>query len=102
MAASGRRQASETIQAVHGAPAALGATDTALDDMLAPLERTVKSYLTDTLAATLIELLAVCAIERPADPHLWLAQRLLEKSPDPNGYMIKRKGGGGGKASDVV
>ncbi len=83
------------------AATAPGSTDTALDDMLAPLERTVKTYLTDTLASDLIELLAVCAIERPADPHLWLAQRLLEKSPDANGFMIKRKGVGGGKAADV-
>ena len=64
------------------------ASNSAMDDMLAPLERSVKTYLTESISKDLIELLAIAAVERPKDPHMWLAQRLLEKSPQGASYAI--------------
>lgn len=66
--------------------------ETVLDDMLTPIERNVKTYLTETISQDIVELLALLAIERPDDPHLWLAQKLLERSETTNGhYYIARK-----------
>lgn len=52
-----------------------------MDDALTPVERDVKEYLVATLATDLAASLAQLAIERPADPYLWLARSLLSKSP---------------------
>jgi hypothetical protein len=52
-----------------------------MDDLLTPLERATKDYLMRTVSADLMEALAVMAVERPADPHLFLATRLLAASP---------------------
>ncbi len=59
------------------------------DDILTPMERNVKTYLTTSMSKDLVELLAIMAVERPDDPHLWLANRLLERSP--NGPFIAMK-----------
>ena len=52
-----------------------------MDDALTPVEREVKEYLVGTLATDLAAALALLAVERPADPHMWLARALLAKSP---------------------
>ena len=63
--------------------------DSVLDDILTPMERNVKTYLVNAMSKDLIELLALLAVERPDDPHLWLGVRLLERSP--NGPYIAHK-----------
>jgi hypothetical protein len=76
------RGAAASLPSSTGAGAAADAVSQpyALDDVLTPLERSVKTYLTDAVSRDLIELLSLMAVERPADAHLWLAQRLLERS----------------------
>ena len=63
----------------------------ALDDVLTPMERSVKGYLTDSVAKDLIECLALLAVERPPDPHLWLAQRVLERGAQGGLYVVVRR-----------
>lgn len=71
------------------------ASNSAMDDMLAPLERNVKTYLTETISRDLVELLAVASVERPKDLHLWLAEKLLAKSPQSKEFAIVRTDGKG-------
>ena len=63
------------------AAAPTAAPESTLDDLLTPMERNVKTYLTNTLSKDLVEILAVLAVERPVDAHLWLASKLLERAP---------------------
>ncbi len=63
--------------------------DSVLDDILTPMERNVKAYLVAAVSKDLLELLALMAVERPDDPHLWLGSKLLERSP--NGPFIATK-----------
>lgn len=76
---------SKPLSAAGAAPAAAAgpttAPDSVLDDVLTPMERSVKTYLTSSVSKDLVELLAVMAVERPDDPHHWLGLRLLERSP---------------------
>ncbi len=60
-----------------------------LDDILTPMERNVKAYLVAAVSKDLLELLALMAVERPDDPHLWLGSKLLERSP--NGPFLATK-----------
>lgn len=60
-----------------------------LDDILTPMERNVKAYLVAAVSKDLLELLAIMAVERPDDPHLWLGSKLLERSP--NGPFLATK-----------
>ena len=92
-----------------------------LDDILTPMERNVKAYLVAAVSKDLLELLALMAVERPDDPHLWLGSKLLERSPNgpylatkrsayalragragqgdgPEGAAVAAGGGGGGGA----
>ena len=57
------------------------AEESVLDDVLTPMERSVKTYLTSSVAKDLIELLAVMSVERPDDAHHWLGLKLLQRSP---------------------
>ena len=57
------------------------AEDSVLDDVLTPMERSVKTYLTSSIAKDLIELLAIMSVERPDDAHHWLGLKLLQRSP---------------------
>ena len=66
----------------------------ALDDILTPMERSIKSYLTNIIAEDLIELLSIMSVERPIDPHLWLAQKLLEKGPNAGTYLVVKRADG--------
>lgn len=59
-----------------------------MDNLLNPLERNMKAYLTFTLAADLTDLLTRLTLERPDDPFLWLARESLKKSPDNDKYGI--------------
>lgn len=77
----------------QGVVPATNLSTSAMDDLLAPLERAVKTYLTETLSQDLIELMAIAAVERPKDPHLWMAQRLLEKSPRGQELFISSRDG---------
>ena len=63
----------------------------ALDDVLTPMERSVKTYLTSSVAKDLVECLALLAVERPPDPHLWLAQRILERGAQGSAYVVVRR-----------
>jgi hypothetical protein len=63
--------------------------DSVLDDILTPMERNVKAYLVAAVSKDLLELLALMAVERPDDPHLWLGSKLLERSP--NGPFLATK-----------
>ena len=60
-----------------------------LDDILTPMERNIKTYLVAAVSKDLLELLAMMAVVRPDDPHLWLGEKLLERSP--NGPFIATK-----------
>lgn len=62
-----------------------------MDDILTPLERSVKTYLMGAVAKDLIESLALLATERPAEPHLFLAQQLLERGGCLNTYALVRR-----------
>jgi hypothetical protein len=55
------------------------------------MERSVKTYLTASVAKDLVECLALLAVERPPDPHLWLAQRILERGAQGSGYVVVRR-----------
>lgn len=81
--ASVKANATAAGASASAAPAAPAQSlaDSALDDLLTPMERNVKTYLTTTLSKDLIEILAVLAVERPVDAHLWLATKLLERAP---------------------
>jgi hypothetical protein len=70
-------------------PATLDSDDSVLDDILTPMERNVKAYLVAAVSKDLLELLALMAVERPDDPHLWLGSKLLERSP--NGPFLATK-----------
>ena len=59
-----------------------------MDDVLTPLERSVKNYLFKSVGHDLAELMAKLAVERPDEAHLWLAQQLLLKSKHPSRYTI--------------
>ena len=88
----------------HNGRVRITCTESVLDDILTPMERSVKTYLTSTLSRDLIELLAVLAVERPDDAHLWLASKLLERSPGGPFVAVKRsallaKKGGAAPAS---
>ena len=63
--------------------------DSVLDDILSPMERNIKTYLVSSVSKDLLELLAIMAVERPNDPHLWLGSKLVERSP--NGPFIVSK-----------
>lgn len=52
-----------------------------LDELLTPLERNIKTYLAGAVASDLIEVIAKLALVRPEDPHRFLAEQLLAKSP---------------------
>jgi hypothetical protein len=87
------------------AAAAAAAAPYAMDDLLTPMERSVKEYLTSAVAADLIACLSLLAVERPPDPHLWLAQKILARGPAGNMYMVVKRsvdlgGGGGGGAGE--
>ena len=51
-----------------------------MDDILSNTERNVKNYLVATVAKDLVELLSIMALEKPADPHAWLGEKLLLRS----------------------
>ena len=51
-----------------------------MEDILNTTEKNVKNYLVGTVGKDLIELLSQMALEKPADPHAWLGQRLIERS----------------------
>jgi hypothetical protein len=79
--------------ASSGAPASgavAAAPESILDDILTPMERSVKVYLTNTFSKDLIELLALIAVERPDDPHLWLGTRLLDRAAGGPYVIMKR------------
>lgn len=57
------------------------ADESVLDDVLTPMERSVKTYLNSSVAKDLVELLALMSVERPDDPHHWLGLKILERSP---------------------
>ncbi len=57
------------------------ADESVLDDILTPMERSVKTYLNSSVAKDLVELLALMSVERPDDPHHWLGLKILERSP---------------------
>lgn len=44
-----------------------------------------------TIVPTLVQGLIQMAIQRPSDPHLWLSEFLLQKSPQADDYEIRRK-----------
>lgn len=73
--------ASTPAAATPAAAPTAAAPESTLDDLLTPMERNVKTYLTNTLSKDLVEILAVLAVERPVDAHLWLASKLLERAP---------------------
>ncbi len=79
-AAGGAAGAAAAAAASAAAAAALPPASV-LDDVLTPMERSVKTYLTSSISKDLIELLAVMAVERPDDAHHWLGLKLLERSP---------------------
>lgn len=59
-----------------------------MESLLSPLERSTKEYLVSSVGKELVELLTELAVARPADPHLWLAERLLAKSPAAKSFEI--------------
>lgn len=77
----------------------------ALDDILTPMERSVKTYLTGTVGEDLIECLSLMAVERPADPHVWMAQRILERHPaGSNQFLVVKRNvdRAGGRSKEQV
>ena len=68
-----------------------------MDDILTPMERSVKAYLTSTMSKDLIELMSLMAVERPEDPHFWLASKLLERSPNGPYVAVARSAMMGGR-----
>jgi hypothetical protein len=55
------------------------------------MERSVKSYLTGAISKDLVECLSIMAVERPPNPHVWMAQRLLERGQDAGSYLVVRR-----------
>ena len=62
-----------------------------LDDILTPLERSCKEYLMSAISKDMIECISLLAVERPVDPHLWLAHELLKRGKVGGNYIIIRR-----------
>ena len=66
--------------AEQGGRPAGGAPDGPIAHLLTPLKRGTKDYLLRAVVPSLVHGLTQLAIERPGDPHLWLAEYLLSKA----------------------
>ena len=62
-----------------------------LDDILTPLERSCKEYLMNAISKDMIECVSLLAVERPVDPHLWLAHEILKRGKEGSNYIIVRR-----------
>lgn len=62
-----------------------------LDDILTPLERSCKEYLMSAISKDMIECFSLLAVERPVDPHLWLAHEILKRGKEGGNYIIIRR-----------
>lgn len=65
---------------------------TSIDHLLAPLKRGTKDYLLKSIVPSLVQGLTQMAIVRPEDPHVWLAEYLLERSPEGRSMQIVKRG----------
>lgn len=89
-AAAASRRTAKGVTGGSATGSTTSTSDSVLDDVLTPMERSVKTYLTGSVSKDLVELLAVMAVERPEDPHYWLGLKLLERSP-MGPYIATRK-----------
>ena len=62
-----------------------------LDDILTPLERSCKEYLMNAISKDMIECISLLAVERPVDPHLWLAHEILKRGKEGSNYIVVRR-----------
>ena len=67
-----------------------GREDDAVAHMLRPLQKGTKDYLLRSIVPSLVHGLTQMAIERPSDPHLWMAQYMLNKSRSGTFDIVRR------------